>query len=60
MTKVLITPDERFPDLPDFPYNPTDVEDLNGAVPDPMNISEAGHFVTAMGRRDRHKSAGSR
>ena len=51
MTNVLTTPDERFPDLPNFPYHPTYVDDLNGTVPDPMNISEAGHFVQEWGEK---------
>ena len=40
MTKVLKTPDERFPDLPNFPYSPTYMDDLNGTVPDPMSIQK--------------------
>jgi hypothetical protein len=49
MIKVLTTPEDRFPDLPNFSYNPMYVDDLNGTVPDPMNISEAGHFVKEWG-----------
>jgi hypothetical protein len=49
MIKVLTTPEDRFPDLPNFPYNPMYVDDLSRTVPDPMNISEAGHFVQEWG-----------
>jgi hypothetical protein len=30
MTEVLRTPEERFMDLPDFPYDPIYIEDLKG------------------------------
>jgi hypothetical protein len=30
MTEVLRTPEERFVDLPDFPYDPVYIDDLKG------------------------------
>jgi hypothetical protein len=44
MTEVLRSPEERFRDLPDFPYSPHYLDDLKA-----YEVAEAGHFVQERG-----------
>ena len=44
MTEVLRSPEERFRDLPDFPYSPHYLDDLKA-----YDVAEAGHFVQERG-----------
>jgi hypothetical protein len=44
MIEVLRSPEERFRDLPDFPYSPHYLDDLKA-----YEVAEAGHFVQERG-----------
>lgn len=49
MSEVLRTPEERFQNLPDFPYAPTYRDDLTGFERLRMHYADAGHFVQEWG-----------
>ena len=50
MSEILRTPDERFENLPGFPYKPNYLEGT------PYEVQEAGHFVQEWGEEIAEKA----